>query len=195
MQLLHQLAGMPNASGPLLQNSDLTKHALPMELMYSISTLIYFDISSKGNVMRINCLFFCFFRAQPFSYQNNQFPWTLGLYNPQTGSTMFPETTIPLRYVLLIFLLNFIVKKASSRFVHSLDHLFDSVRNNSIMIFTFWNHLELRRTKLKFQFEPNSTWPLYTCRTKPRRKEISDWCVPSFQAKFRTPMHIVSRNF
>ncbi|PPD77595.1 hypothetical protein GOBAR_DD25478 [Gossypium barbadense] len=42
MQLLNQLAGMPNASGSLLQNSDLTKHSLPMELMYSISTLIYF---------------------------------------------------------------------------------------------------------------------------------------------------------
>ncbi|KAB2031378.1 hypothetical protein ES319_D05G301200v1, partial [Gossypium barbadense] len=98
MQLLNQLAGMPNASGSLLQNSDLTKHSLPMELMYSISTLIYFGISSKGNFMRINCLFFCCFRAQQFSYQNNQLPWALGLYNSETGSTMFREIFIPLRY-------------------------------------------------------------------------------------------------
>ncbi|KAK8355718.1 hypothetical protein V6Z12_A05G308700 [Gossypium hirsutum] len=60
MQLLNQLAGMPNASGSLLQNSDLTKHSLPMELM-----------------------------AQQFSHQNNQLPWALGLYNSQTGNTMF----------------------------------------------------------------------------------------------------------
>ncbi|MFQ6640241.1 hypothetical protein Gotur_016043 [Gossypium turneri] len=71
MQLLNQLAGMPNASGLLLQNSDLTKHSLPMELM-----------------------------AQQFSYQNNQLPWALGLYNSETGSTMFHEIFIPLRYIL-----------------------------------------------------------------------------------------------
>ncbi|KHG07805.1 Putative pre-mRNA-splicing factor ATP-dependent RNA helicase DHX15 [Gossypium arboreum] len=70
MQLLNQLAGMPNASGSLLQNSDLTKHSLPMELM-----------------------------AQQFSYQNNQLPWALGLYNSQTGNTMFHEIFIPLRLV------------------------------------------------------------------------------------------------
>ncbi|PPR99633.1 hypothetical protein GOBAR_AA21033 [Gossypium barbadense] len=70
MQLLNQLAGMPNASGSLLQNSDLTKHSLPMELM-----------------------------AQQFSHQNNQLPWALGLYNSQTGNTMFNEIFIPLRLV------------------------------------------------------------------------------------------------
>ncbi|PPS04012.1 hypothetical protein GOBAR_AA16653 [Gossypium barbadense] len=47
MQLLNQLAAMPNASGSVLQNSDLTKHSLPMELMYSISTLIYFGLSNS----------------------------------------------------------------------------------------------------------------------------------------------------
>ncbi|KHG20316.1 tpr repeat-containingprotein [Gossypium arboreum] len=67
MQLLNQLAAMPNASGSVLQNSDLTKHSLPMELM-----------------------------AQQFSYQNNQLPWALGLYNSQTGSTVFHEIFIPL---------------------------------------------------------------------------------------------------
>ncbi|KAL1101545.1 hypothetical protein V6Z11_D05G305100 [Gossypium hirsutum] len=72
MQLLNQLAGMPNASGSLLQNSDLTKHSLPMELM-----------------------------AQQFSYQNNQLPWALGLYNSETGSTMFREIFIPLSSLLL----------------------------------------------------------------------------------------------
>ncbi|TYI83652.1 hypothetical protein E1A91_D05G308300v1 [Gossypium mustelinum] len=72
MQLLNQLAGMPNASGSLLQNSDLTKHSLPMELM-----------------------------AQKFSYQNNQLPWALGLYNSETGSTMFHEIFIPLSSLLL----------------------------------------------------------------------------------------------
>ncbi|KHG08010.1 tpr repeat-containingprotein [Gossypium arboreum] len=70
MQLLNQLAAMPNASGSVLQNSDLTKHSLPMELM-----------------------------AQQFSYQNNQLPWALGLYNSQTGSTVFHEISIPLRPV------------------------------------------------------------------------------------------------
>ncbi|KAK8354802.1 hypothetical protein V6Z12_A05G245100 [Gossypium hirsutum] len=72
MQLLNQLAAMPNASGSVLQNSDLTKHSLPMELM-----------------------------AQQFSYQNNQLPWALGLYNSQTGSTVFHEIFIPLSSVLL----------------------------------------------------------------------------------------------
>ncbi|KAH1064478.1 hypothetical protein J1N35_029465 [Gossypium stocksii] len=72
MQLLNQLAGMLNASGSLLQNSDLTKHSLPMELM-----------------------------AQQFSYQNNQLPWALGLYNSQTGNTMFHEIFIPLSSLLL----------------------------------------------------------------------------------------------
>ncbi|KAG8493934.1 hypothetical protein CXB51_011257 [Gossypium anomalum] len=70
MQLLNQLAAMPNASGSLLQNSDLTKHSLPMELM-----------------------------AQQLSYQNNQLPWALGLHNSQTGSTVFHEIFIPLRPV------------------------------------------------------------------------------------------------
>ncbi|KAK8298292.1 hypothetical protein V6Z12_D05G245300 [Gossypium hirsutum] len=72
MQLLNQLAGMPNASGSLLQNSDLTKHSLPMELM-----------------------------AQQFSYQNNQIPWALGLYNLQTGSIVFHEIFVPLSSLLL----------------------------------------------------------------------------------------------
>ncbi|KAK8354803.1 hypothetical protein V6Z11_A05G244400 [Gossypium hirsutum] len=120
MQLLNQLAAMPNASGSLLQNSDLTKHSLPMELM-----------------------------AQQFSYQNNQLPWALGLYNSQTGSTVFHEISIPLRYVKLFFLLDFIVKKAN-RFIQSLDYMVDSIRHDWVMIFTFWNHLELRQTKLKF---------------------------------------------
>ncbi|KAB2083041.1 hypothetical protein ES319_A05G238500v1 [Gossypium barbadense] len=40
-------------------------------------------------------------RAQQFSYQNNQLPWALGLYNSQTGSTVFHEIFIPLSSVLL----------------------------------------------------------------------------------------------
>nr|KJB59134.1 hypothetical protein B456_009G240200 [Gossypium raimondii] len=38
-------------------------------------------------------------RAQQFSYQNNQLPWALGLYNLQTGSIVFHEIFIPLRPV------------------------------------------------------------------------------------------------
>ncbi|WRX29819.1 hypothetical protein QQP08_022306 [Theobroma cacao] len=67
LQLLNQVPNMPNASDPLLQQSALTKHSMPMQLM-----------------------------PQLFPYQHTQFPMAPGPYNSQTPSYMLPESSMPL---------------------------------------------------------------------------------------------------
>ncbi|KAE8715430.1 hypothetical protein F3Y22_tig00110174pilonHSYRG00409 [Hibiscus syriacus] len=67
LQQLNQVGNKPNASGSLLQNSELPKHSLPMEHM-----------------------------PRQFSFQHNRVPSALGAHNSQTWSAMFHELSLPL---------------------------------------------------------------------------------------------------
>ncbi|MBA0693603.1 hypothetical protein Goari_003965, partial [Gossypium aridum] len=109
--LLNQVSNRSNASNSLLQHSMLTKDSMPSQLMYFHHPCFYYRSNASCNVQISNFFycFFCYYRSQNFSYQHDQVSMTPRAYNPQTYNIGLAKSSMPLRYLLFVFL-NFNIK-------------------------------------------------------------------------------------